>query len=305
MEETKTLAGIFGEATILDVLFVSPKVLLKDLPEKERNAFMEVLNSPDFSPEGLDKGDAYTSLFTKVGKEDYLYKCNPEAEAAGVSCLAGPIGFIFSRFHFERILRKHESLVTVRMNDNYLNSVKNSDRVEKGEIKVPITYILCGFLHDIGKKWCAQTNKDREISCYGHAQCSAYVANQWLKKTQLVDSRTRKIIVAAIYGHDLIKKWNPDGAAKVEEYQDLLHEIFDDDENTLIRKLTEAIADADAGVTAVIIYRSGKENDCELSWEHFSKNDGVTEKKKELIPFSKYEKLLKRGEKIIKESLLC
>ncbi|MCR5832514.1 MAG: hypothetical protein K6G36_01035 [Candidatus Saccharibacteria bacterium] len=302
MQDEKTLASIFGQASILDVLFVSPKVLLKDLPKDERDAFIVVLENPDFSLEGLSKGDAYTDLF-KIGDDEYLYERNPEAKKADVTHLTGPVGLIASCYHLEQTLRAHESLVTVQMDDNYLDSVKNADRVEKGETKTPITYILCGFLHDIGKKWCGQTNKDGEISSYGHAQCSAYVANQWLKKTQLVDSRTRKIIVAAIYGHDLIKKWNPDGPEKVEEYQELLREIFDDDDeaNTKVRKLTEAIADADAGVTK-IVYDGPREVEYELSWEHFSKDNGEIEEKKKEISADEYEKLLKRAVKIIADN---
>lgn len=296
---TLTLASVLGQASILDVLYMPPKKLLKGLPERVMDAFMEVLDNPDISPEGLRKGDAYTKLFENEYGE-IVYECNPEAKDAGVEPLVGPVGLIYSRYHLEQSLFAHEAIVTYRTYKEYVDFVR---KVEKGKTVVPLAYVLTAFLHDIGKKWVAQTNVRGEISCYGHAQCSAYVANQWLKKTNLVSSKTRKIIVAAIYGHDLVKKWVPDGTEKFEEYQELLCEIFDDDEdNTQIRKLIEAIGDADAGVTKAI-YDGAIEKGYELTWEHFDKNNGKIVEKTEILTARELSKIINRGYRLIKREL--
>ena len=323
MRQYKTLPDIFGHATLADMFFMPPEIMLKDLPPEQREAFMDVLEHPDFTIHGLKKEDAFTKVAFKHPFEgENEYPLTPEAAEAGVQPLTGVIGYMHSRYHLEDTLYAHTAIVVGQMND-MLYQVCSCGKQGYGEddVVIPTPYVICAFFHDIGKKWCACTNINREISSYGHAECSAYVANYWLKKVKKLEPEMRQMIVSAIYGHDLIKRWSPDSDYKLRVYQETMGGIAGDEarkdgeiqfpgffksgQNRIIQRYTETLADADLGVSKIILDSKARESGYILSGEHFSQYSGKAEPKDETVTNDEFTKLIVEGislvEKVFKD----
>ena len=331
----KTLAEIFGQATLLEVLYLPPKDMLMDLPPAERDAFIEVLNNPDFTIDGLGKEDAYTKIaFEHTDDGMIKYPLTPEAEMAGVEPLVGPIGCIVSRYHMERLLTVHTGFTAGQMYETHYpiyscgmqtkkeeekknakaeteEEQKKEKQKKKTDIVIPASFVICAFFHDCGKKWVGHTNVNGEISSYGHAECSAYVANYWLRKLDFIDESMRNVIVAAIYGHDLIKRWLPqESEFRMNSYLQLIGGLTGDEgdvkfaglfsgsENRMIKVYTETIADADAGVIDATRGSDNKEK-FTITWEHFSKKDGEVKALTDQLSADEFGRITDKGYELI------
>ncbi len=119
------------------------------------------------------------------------------------------IGRQTSKYHVETI-SQHSLLTTENLISEGLAE----------NLAVPL-----GLLHDVGKKYTGAINKHGEMTFYGHAELSAYIAARWLwrfaygnkqKDAKMKGYRFKEClwqIVAAIYGHMKFKtedwKHNP------------------------------------------------------------------------------------------------
>lgn len=313
MKKYKTLPEIFGQATLLEVFLASPQQMLSGMDPKERDAFIEVLNNPDLSFDALRKDDAFTKAAFRHPEEGMNeYPLTPGTKR---ECLVGPTGYIYSMYHKEGSLATHTALTAGLMFESEYPIFRYGVQTKEDEIVIPRMHVICAFFHDLSKKWCACTNASGGISSYGHAECSAYVANAWLKKTKLVDDRMRQKIVVAIYGHDLIKRWSPYDDFRVKIYQELIGGVVGDEgkadgaivfpglftgsENRQISNFTETIASNDAGVKEIIFDENGREKEYVICWEPFAKVDGDTKELTETLSADDFERIVSKGAELI------
>ncbi len=322
IENHESLPEVCSKITILDV-YVSPKKqVFSALDPREWGIFNnEVLEKPAFNLGVFNHQDGYTSKMFKHpdrSPNKNVYPATPQAAEAGKKCLVGPPGYIYSiDYHLEETLLDHNAL-SVGLMERLWQQRYCTDA------ELPMPLVLCMFFHDIGKKWCARTNASGGISTFGHAECSAFVSNRWLKNGTygLIDDWTRRSIVAAVYCHDLIKRWSPEAEFKLKVFHQFIggtsgdeividQEMVDDTgmlypglfrsgDNRMIKEYAERIASADAGVTEIVRDQDGKIVKYIVSCEPFSKEDGGIDVKagRHEMTSEEYKNYIARGKKL-------
>ena len=207
------------------------------MPEEQVNALRQVCeNAPKSVYEFLV--DADDPLFRNIygdglididGRTIFSYPLvKMKKMPADMKPATGPIGTQTSKYHQEDILQ-HVALVAL----NLVNNGVSEELAKK-----------LALLHDVGKKYTSATNKIGEICFYGHAEVSAFIVAQWLKKDESIDELTAKKIVAVTYGHMFAFLGYPEGFQT-----ELAILLGDDDVAAETIDLIEKFSGCDEGVT--------------------------------------------------------
>ena len=190
--------------------------------------------------------DLFTAIYGNGGfvngERQYIYPfgCNKVPE--GISEVHGPIGIQTSKWHHET-MQQHVALVAANLVDHEVD---------------PWLAVALATLHDVGKKYTISTNKRGEISFYGHARVSAFIASYWLKQLN-VDERLAKTIVATVYAHmDAHELWKEGGVKdwktgemvdhRARFWEELVAFCGDEDLARQIMKLIDTFSKCDEGV---------------------------------------------------------
>lgn len=195
-------------------------------------ALQEVCSKPRFDASFMKEEDALTKTLYKKDENGLLIF--PSVPNLYLSPIHSYLGDQTSMFHKEPS-DDHARFVAGRL-------------IENGK-KIGIEPKIAGLIgtwHDVGKKYTAHTGPNG-VSFFGHAQLSAYIALHWLKQVNTLSAEEKKAIVAAIYGHDIVKLG---GYTAKRKYHDWLSTLSNK-VNRMNTRFCEALVQADASMELI------------------------------------------------------
>ena len=269
----KTLSAVFGdmeEYTLLDIF--NGKSLRGIIPKGVCCALETVLNEPDLSKDFFYKADVLTRAV--YGNNGVCIIAQPVPGYKGLPKICY-LGDQESVWHVvDKKISRHTSFTAGGL----------IEIGKKGIIDAKIAAVI-GALHDVGKKYTAHASANG-LSFYGHAQLSALIAWHWLNKLNLFSEEERKAIVAAIYGHDIVKQQIPAQKKKYYESLDQLGNKI----NRMNTEYCEALVKADSGIVA-------KEENGEYSVleQEYSPTKGKILEEKTKVSKRRYNRLVRLG----------
>lgn len=221
----------FGDLVGLGDILDKERVETSLTPEVAA-ALEEICQHPRWDIDFLHEDDALTkAIYRRDGSGRIILPLTPEAASKGVTPRHTRIGDQKSQWHLEFLLPH----TAISIDGMYGRCAYEDKRVA----------VVIAYLHDVAKKYTACTNESREISFYGHAQLSAYIAKRWLEQIDFFDDLTKNTIVAVIYGHDMIKY----GGGRDKYYDELAK--FGTRTNNLISLYAEWLSAADVAVDKI------------------------------------------------------
>lgn len=268
-----SLSTVFGdmeEYTLLDIF--EGKSLKGIVPNRVYYALEKVLNEPDLSKKFFYKVDALTRAV--YGSEGIWIVAQPVPGYKGLPkiCRLGDQGSIWHVADEE--ISCHTGFTAGGM----------VELCKKGIIDAKIAAMI-GALHDVGKKYTAHTSASG-LSFYGHAQLSAFIAWHWLNKLNLFSEEERKAIVAAIYGHDVVKQQIPSQKEKYYASLDKLGNKI----NRMNTEYCEALVKVDSGVIA-----ENEDGMYKILKQEYSPVKGKILERRHTISKRRYNRLVRLG----------
>lgn len=271
-----TAFGDMKEYTLLDIF--EGKSLKGIVRSRVYYAVKKILEEPDLSKDFFYKVDALTRAVYGSNGKYVMVQPVPGFDGLPKYIYLGDQKSIWH--DGDDKIGRHTGFTTGEM-------IRIGKNKKKGVIDTKIAAAI-GALHDVGKKYTAHISQSG-LSFYGHAQLSAYIAWHWLNKLNLFSEEERKAIVAAIYGHDIVKQQDPVQKAKYHAYLGELGNKI----NRMNTKYCETLIKADSGVIEVT------SEGYKLFRQEYSPDKGKVLKTKPTITKKWFNRLVRLGREAI------